>query len=135
MYIDYVETEEGHHWQVPLEDALDLPVFHTESAALRLVKALSGAGCAEPEGLSLIGEIWRPVLLSDDFHCSQLTALNRKTLEEMDSRGMLRPQPDRTYETVIRDWLFPLHQLDLREAKTDRDQLRQVQSEWSTDAW
>ena len=125
MYVDYVRTDNGHSWEIPIEDALGLPALHTMRSAVALAKWLDAIGCSQVEALAVIAGIWRPIEMTDAFHWTELRALNHRTVVGLRSRGLLRQHPSDVYQHVIDRWLFPLHTLDLRLIRNDPDKLRQ----------
>ena len=129
MYVDYVRTDEGHFWEIPLEDALNLPALHTMRPAVALTKSLDEIGCSQVEALEVIAGIWRAVEITDAFHWTDLCAINHRTVAALRSKGLLRQRPSDVYQHVIDRWLFPLYTLDLTLIKNDPKTLRRSQSD------
>ena len=128
MYVDYVRTDSGHSWEIPIEDALGLPALHSTRSAVTLAKSLDDIGCSQVEALSVIAEIWRPVEMREGFHWTELRTLNQRTLTQLHAEGLLRQQPTDVYQYIIDRWSFPLHSLDLKLVKNDSEHLRRRQT-------
>ncbi len=62
--------------------------------------------------------------MSDSFSWGDLRDWNRKTLETLYARRLLRDQPAETYATIVDDWLFPLYDLSLGSEEVDPAVLR-----------
>ena len=62
-----------------------------------------------------------------EYHYLDLRALNFRTLKMLESGGLLKAAAERAYSSVVNDWLFPLHGLDLQQIPVNRSQLREAQ--------
>jgi AbiV family abortive infection protein len=133
LYVDYVETDERHLWWAPVDSPLIGSGWaYTDPAVLSVVRALDEVGCLTTSALEVIADLWRPVVMTPEFSWdSQLRMLNRRTLDSLDAKGLLRPSTPATYTKVIDGWLFPLNSLELhKEIPVSKDDLRRVQQEW-----
>lgn len=133
IYVDFVENDGQHVWHDPtVLDEIRLPfVMPRKNPVLRLVNALSDVGCLLSPALDIIAQIWRPLVLDDNFSAITLRDWNVKTLEAMDQRGVLRARTDEVYAVIVSQWLFPLWPLDLRKDPVDKSSLREIQQRWS----
>jgi hypothetical protein len=102
---------------------------------LRLANALSDVGCLLSPALDIIAQIWRSLVLDDDFTVFTLRDWNVKTLESMSERGVLRTQADEVYAVIVNQWLSPLWPLDLRKDPVDKNSLREIQQCWNSEPW
>lgn len=151
MYVNYVDfgEGEGHSWTSPsrqireeanvgaLLSALELP---SNSRILGLVNALHDVGASDGGALKIIASVWRPLESTNEpKHYSQLRQLNRQTLEALDTAGLLRDEPQATYQTVLNKWMVPLYSLDLKVIKVDKSHLKEHQRElianWEAAEW
>ncbi len=130
IYVDYVETDDGHLWLTPGPDAF---LLSYTPAALRLSQALSDAGCTTAEALEFIAEFWRPITMAADYRWVDLRKLNHETLMQLEARNLLREQPQETYTTIVDLWPFPMFSLDLQLAPVDKNGLREIQKRWTPD--
>lgn len=135
IYVDFVENDGQHVWHDPtVLDEIRLPlVMPRKDPVVRLVNALSDVGCLLSPALDIIAQIWRPLVLDDDFSVFTLRDWNAKTLEIMNQRGVLRAQADEVYAVIVNQWLFPLWPLDLRKNPVDKSSLREIQQRWNTE--
>lgn len=130
FYVDYVRHDDGHRWAEPTEFE-DLLFGAPEPGAVQMVRCLQGAGMSTPEALATIAELWRASPIGPETHCTEIFALNRRTLELMESRGQLDEQPQETYQSIAREWQFPMYGLDLSMVDVDLETLRERQRNWS----
>jgi AbiV family abortive infection protein len=123
IYVDYVETDLGHEWIVPIPT----PLIGIASGVLRVVGALHAVGCATPESLALIARSWRPIQMTEDFTRDRLKEANNQMLREMEAAGLLHEQPGATYRNIVDEWFFPLCSLPLKLNGVDRERLKELQ--------
>jgi hypothetical protein len=135
IYVDYVDTDEGHVWFTPPEDEPDGLWLIRSPSALQLAQALDASGCTSPESLDVIAKLWRPVEITVNYRWVDLRALNLRTLQELDDLNLLRGQPQDTYAAIADKWTFPLHSAELKLARVKRSVLREIQDQWSPDGW
>ncbi len=70
MYVDYIDSEEGHHYWSSPRDELNLVALSrapSDSWVIELVNALHDVGVATADGLGVVASIRRPVEMTDDF--------------------------------------------------------------------
>jgi len=135
LYVDYVETDEGHYWSDPAQfEELDnrRPLV---PGSVRMARALSEVGIATPEGLRAVAEIWRPASLSRKTQYGEFRRLNIATLKKLDELCLLRDPPRNTLRLVADEWPFPMYDLDLTMQRVDRKDLRERQQAWNLDLW
>jgi AbiV family abortive infection protein len=134
LYVDYIETDDRHLWIAPVADTSMIGSRwpYMPPNVLTVVRALEDVGCFDAKALEVIASTWRPVAMTPDFHWDPaLRALNRKTIEAMDAKGLLKAAPPEIYAKVIDGWLFPLYSLDLaKEIPVEKADLRAQQDEW-----
>jgi AbiV family abortive infection protein len=124
LYVDYIETDEGHMWQEPwlhnvmLESGFP---YHTP-CVVRLVRSLHAVGIATAEALRIVAETWRPVAWTADFHRRDLRALNSEMLNRLGS--MAADAPAEASRVIVDRWLFPLYAVDLGPIKVSQEALR-----------
>lgn len=132
LYVDYIESDGDHIWLTPkryYHPEMHRPTLYLMSDVFEVASALYHAGCTDPNSLLCIANIWRPIEITDDFTWLQLRELNIKTLEELDKLGLLNTREERYIPTIIDKWLFPLHGLDIRIIKVDKETLKQIRDE------
>ena len=98
-----------------------------------LAYALHQTNATTSDGLSVIAEVWRNVDVRDEMRFDELEGLNRRTLEELNDRGLLAPVSNQVLETVENRWIYPLWTLDLRVLKVKKEELREVRDRWHPD--
>ncbi len=126
MYVDFVDTDNGHSWEIAIEDALDLPALHSTRSAVTIARALDAIGCSESAALSVIAEVWRPVSFGDDTHWSTFAGLNRRTIERLDAGGLLQSADSELIQLVLNRWPFPMHTLDMSLIRNKASDFRGV---------
>jgi len=129
IYVDYVENEGDHYWLSPkryYHPELHPSTFYLAPSVYKVASALWNAGCAKPDALLSIAKNWRLIELSDDFHRTKLRALNTKTLEELDEKKLLNTQDPKHLTIIIDKWMFPLHSLNIRMIKIDKEALKEI---------
>ena len=115
--------------------------YHTR-AVIEIARALHAVGVATPEGLALVAEIWRKVKVTPKLAFDEVEALNLRTLQFLQERGLLRDAPQEFYTLIEDRWPFPLYTLNLsldpptgnRKAQEKRiKELREIQERWTPD--
>ena len=99
-------------------------------AGLHLVAELMMARVAEPQALQVIAEVWRDFTPAPDTHVHAVQQLTRRTLAELDGKGLLG-QCDSIY--LRREWSFPLCALELNEDRVSVKDLAAVRDQWVAD--
>ncbi len=132
LYVDYVETDEGHMWVQPahLDPMMEVGWRYHTPAVVQLVRYFDTIGIADARALEVIADTWQPVPMTPDFHRQELRELNRQTLEALRAKGLLTDTSTATCDAVVERWLFPLYSFDLSPIKVDRDDLRERQRSW-----
>lgn len=129
LYVDYVENDGEHYWLTPkryYHSEMYTSTFYLTPSVYDVASSLWYAGCTKPNALLSIANIWRSIELSDDSHWSTLRDLNIKTLEELDKLNLLNAEKPKYISTIIDRWLFPLHGLDIRIIKVNKDKLKET---------
>lgn len=132
MYVDYVETSDGHEWLSPRNDDIML-YFTGEPQALRISRALHKTGMTSPKGLAVVAKIWRQVEVSLDLQWDEVAARNKDVLRELEQDGLLNPESGDVFQAVVFDWPLPLYTLDLRAKDVARKELEERQANWWPD--
>src|SRR5574340_742423 len=132
LYVDYVETGEGHAWLDPARYHWDDRPIPTASAlpSLLVSQALARAGMSDPDGLAVLANVWRALPMSFDLHWMDVRDINRKTLVEMEKKGALRGQPQEIDDRIIDRWQFPMYDIDLSKIPVSKEALRDRQRNW-----
>ena len=141
LYVGYVrnDSEDGGsgecYWKTQnVADSIDetLPFLHRHTPqAIGLVRALHETNATKPEGLAIVADVWRSIDIRPDMRFTELEELNHCTLKMMKERGVLGEASDDACTTVRRLWTFPLWPLDLRECKVKKEELLEIQRQWS----
>jgi AbiV family abortive infection protein len=131
IYVDYVENDGVHFWHDPRRtDELGLMPVSSESPTLRLVSALSKAGCLKSAALHILAKIWRAQPIDENLTMQALFDLNNKSLESLHAGGVLETQDADVINEIANRWLFPLYPLDLRKDRVSKEELRNFQRNW-----
>ena len=130
IYVDYIETEDGHEWLSPRNDELLVSLLDVPQT-LKVSRALHETGMTTPSGLEVIAKIWRPVNVHPELRWDEVEAKNRETLKELERTGLLISDNGDANAAVVGRWPFPLYTLDLCKKKVDRNKLRERQQQWS----
>lgn len=133
LYVGYVREgneEAKNYWYRPIND----PLFpHWTPPVVRVTSAMNQTGMTTPEGLAVVAELWRPFELTPETTKDELEGLNWRTLETLESRGLLATDDEDSNRYIRDDWSFPLWSLCLGLKKVDRAKLREIQRNWSPD--
>jgi AbiV family abortive infection protein len=132
IYVDYVQNDDIHLWHDPRSlDDLGGSLASARNPTLRLVSALSDAGCLKSRALNLLARLWRQQPIEEALTTNLLFDLNVKTLETMNAAGLVLTQDQEVIDEIANRWLFPLYSLDLRKDGVNIDDLREIQRNWS----
>ena len=104
-----------------------------EPRSVKMARQLYDIGVSTPEALTVIAEVWRATPPASDTHVQEVWHTNRRTLELMEMRGLLKAQPSSAYFWLIREWQFPMYGLDLSQISVRIETLREHQQNWSPD--
>ena len=136
LYVGYVrddseEAGEGkRYWTCPRND--DLIPYWTHPV-IKLARALHQVGATAPAGLAAVAELWRPFEVRPETGWDDVQQLNRRTLEVMEEHDLLAAAPNEVYAPILEYWPFPLWPLDLRLKKVEKEELREIRSQWAPD--
>jgi len=133
IYVDYIESDAQHQWHDPtrFDEFSPWLLISERNPVLRLMKALSDAGCLVSPALEVIAGTWRSVTLDDDFSWNSVHDLNVATLEAMKKQGLLNDPAQEACSAIANEWLYPLHSIDLRKQKVHKNELTEVQERWN----
>jgi AbiV family abortive infection protein len=135
LYVDYVATDEGHHWADPSRFAYvmvkgaGLPT----PGSVRIAEALWEVGIGSEDGLRAVSEIWRPARIDRRTHYEDFRNLNIETLERLERLRLLEKATQKAVTFVTDEWHFPIYDLDLTMLKVKQDELRERQRAWNPD--
>lgn len=128
IYVDYVETDQGHSWICPPAHDIWAPY---PNMALALAEALGKAGATSTAGLKAVAEYWRPLQFVSGTHFLELREHNWNTLKRLDALGLVSALEDAETRAILDHWPFPMHSVDLSLASLDnRPELRELQKRW-----
>ena len=135
FYVDYVAHDDEHRWSDPavFEDVL----FSSPPMpdAVRMALNLSGVAEISTEALAVVAATWRDHVPEAETHCTEITELNALTLQTLDEHGLLREHPNEVYSWIVREWQFPMYDLDLTPIQVDLQALREQQQNWYPDGY
>lgn len=132
IYVDYYESDDERKWHDPMFGEGWWASAYVPSFVLRLTSAMSNSGWLKAAALAEIATIWRKIEMHDGFSWRELRALNCKTLETVQAKGLLVDRPADDYAIIANEWLFPLWSLDVRRrTEVDQKDLRQLQENWA----
>lgn len=134
LYVDYVETDEGHLWLTPVRfETLFSRARVFSPSTLRISQSLAEAGFVDPKALAIVADMWRPITFAADSHWETCHRQNIATLEALNRAGLLTESGAKSAGAIAWEWLFPLHTVDLSMIKVDRGDLRDIQARWTPD--
>jgi len=135
LYVDYIANEDEHIWLHPSRFVTDLVLSlkGLRPGTLRICEALSSCGVATPQGLDVVALVWRGASDSIErkMKWPELRELNRRTLEELERKGLFQERALEVCAEAIDRWQFPLYDLDLAQIRTDKTVLRERQRSWA----
>ena len=132
IYVDYIENDGAHYWHDPRRtDELGRMPVSSRRPTLRLVSALSNAGCLKPSALDILAKIWRAQAIDENLTMHALFDLNNKSLESLHAGGLLETEDSNVINEIANRWLFPLYPLDLRKDRVSKEELRSIQRNWN----
>lgn len=137
IYVDLVLGDTGRRWAVPRTGDVIL-VRHGlpfSPSPLGLAQAMKEAGMTSTDALAIIADLWRPIEVREDMEWRQLRAMNIKTIETLEARGALAVLDDerKVFPTIVNEWTYPLHSVDLSLIRVKRGDLEAIQGQWSPD--
>lgn len=120
IYVSFVENDGSHVWHNPgILGELGYPSCY--SSILKIVHALSEAGCLTSAALKEIALQWRPIKIEPEMDWEMLRKLNQETLERLDRWGLLLTVKEEHYATITNDWPFPMYSLNLRKDQVKKE--------------
>ena len=132
IYVDYIESDGDHMWLTPkryYHPEMHASTFYLKPVVFEVASALWHAGFTKPNSLLSIANKWRSIQMTDDFDWRQLRKLNIKTLEDIDKMNLLNTKESKIFTSIIDKWLFPLHSLDIRIIKVNKEKLREIRDQ------
>lgn len=134
IYVDFVVRDEGSGWESPDPRSAGIcGIDGYRSQAHQVALSLHAAGFDHSKALEVVARVWRGLTFLDDTHWTSAAAANQATVEALDDCGLLRSRSESVIRTILDQWLFPLHALDLSERDVALSELRQRQDEWEPD--
>jgi AbiV family abortive infection protein len=112
MYVDYISCEGEHSWTGPTRIERLIP--HLRPRVISIAAGLRACGCTSPEALSVVSSVWKATSVCDDYSRRELRALNHRTLENMEARGLLKADDEDAVATIVNYLPFPIYSLDLK---------------------
>lgn len=121
LYVDYIEDEGKLYWVSPSE--LHVIGQHVGySMVLDLAEALARLGCGTPEGIRIVADIWRPIVVSESTSANldwpNYGQFNIRTFECLEKAGLTKDANDTDLNLVFEAWNYPLYSLNFDEMKT-----------------
>ena len=132
FYVDYVAHDDGHQWSDPVAFE-DILFSSPPMPAVRMALHLSSVGGIGSEALAFVAATWRGRVPGPETHCTEIRELNALTLQTLDEHGLLREHPNEVYSWIVREWQFPMYDLDLTPIQVDLQALREQQQSWCPD--
>lgn len=112
MYVDYIECDGEHSWVRPHATADLVP--HLTPRVISVAAALKETGCSCPEALSVVRDLWQSITMHDESSRRELRALNYRTLEDTEAKGLLNDRDQNAIGMIVNYLPFPIYDLDLR---------------------
>ena len=134
MQADSREGEQGNcYWNAPAK--MEIGLGYYTSNIVHLIQALHAAQATTPEGLSVIAETWRPVIIRPQMQSREVKSLNLQTLEELERRNILGCGSTKAQGLILDLWPFPLWPLDLNKHDVKKEKLKTVQKKSRSQNW
>lgn len=138
LYVDYVTYEGGSFWTTPATrtDLTSAAWPDMVSTVIDLALSLHRFGCTSEKGLKIIAKEWGGVAVEDDTHWSEIEAINKKILQQLDASGLCNN--DLTQADVrlaLEHWTFPLGGVDLTPIKVTVTELQDERDNWAANQW
>ena len=133
FYVDYVAHDDGHRWSDPAvfeEILFSSPPMPDD---VRMALNLSSVAAISTEALAVVAATWRAHAPGPETHRTKIKEINALTLQTLDEHGLLRKRPDEVYSWIVREWQFPMYDLDLTPIQVDLQALREQQQSWCPD--
>jgi hypothetical protein len=138
LYVDYVTYEGGSFWTMPATrgDLTSAPWPDMVSMVIDLALALHRFGCTSETGLKIIAKEWDGVSVEDDTHWSEIEAINKRILQQLDAADLC--SGDLTQADVrlaLGQWTFPLGGVNLTPIKVTATELQNERDRWVASQW
>lgn len=121
LYVDYVEDEAKCYWVSPSE-LKEIGQRVGYSMALDLAQALTRMGCGTPDGIRIVADVWRPIVVSEltsaDLDWPNYGQHNIRTFESLENAGLSKEANETDMNVVFDAWNYPLYSLNFYEMKT-----------------
>jgi AbiV family abortive infection protein len=127
FYVDYVVTDDTKEWLDPRGYEGRITMGPHEPRSLSISQALDSTGVSTPAALAIVAGIWRSATVTSKTPWSELLMLIQETMDELKKGEPLGP----SISTLVREWQFPMYDLDLSKNFVDQKVLRQRQARWS----
>ena len=133
FYVDYVAHDDGHRWSDPA--VFDDILFSSPAMpdAVRMALNMSSVAGISTEALAVVAAIWRARVPGPETHCTEIREINHLTLQTLDEHGLLREHPNEVYSWIVREWQFPIYDLDLISIPVDLQVLCKRRESWCPD--
>ena len=131
MYVDYVHdlTQEPQDatewWTSPIDSGFEI----IPSPCVKTVQALCSLGVTNVDGLKMIAQIWRPVVLGSSLSQADVNGLIRTTANNLLNHGIANEAwITDTWPSAIWNWPFPLWSFHPKPAK-EKERLEDLHQE------
>ncbi len=134
MYVDYIETDEGHSWLCPNDWHTDLGqgFLPHKPMVIELVETLAGLGFTNADALKAIAARWRGIAMRNDYSFAKSWPQITGTLQDLEKLGLIKDSGVSRIESILSQWQFPLYGAELNsEIQVNREDLRERQRNWS----
>lgn len=120
LYVDYVEDDGKCYWISP-SDLIEAGQHIGYSMPLNLAEALWRLGCGTADGVHIVADVWRPILVSEsssaDLDWPSYGQHNIRTIECLENAGLSKNATDTDFRLVFDVWNYPLYSLDFKKMK------------------
>ncbi len=135
IYVDYVETEDGHDWLNPYHwGGLEPFEVGFKPSVLELAIVIRAMGFVCLDVLRIVASKWRSIEMKNDYSYEQLSDEIWNTLKELGKNKLIKDTNKEHLRVVVEKWTFPLHAEELeKEIPVSREALREKQRNWNPD--
>jgi AbiV family abortive infection protein len=121
LYVDYVEDDGKCYWVSP-SNLIEVGQHIGYSMVLDLAEALWRLGCGTADGVRIVADVWRPILVSEsssaDLDWPSYAQHNFRTVECLGDAGLSKNATDADFRLVFDAWNYPLYSLDFYKMRT-----------------
>jgi hypothetical protein len=118
LYVDYVEDDGRCYWASPKEMYAVVGQQVGYSMVMNLVESLWRLGCGTADGIRIVANTWRPIMISKSgfkqFEWLEYQKHIIQMLESLRLAGLSDHASDADSNVVVEGWNYPLYSLDLR---------------------